>query len=284
MKKELKADLSLLLITLMWGASYPLMSIVVKDIPPFSFLVIRYIISGMILGIFCIKKLNKINKQTIIAAIFVGGTLGIGCSFQLTGLLYTTPSKSGFITGLSVVFVPIYLAIIHKKLPKKETVIGAAIALVGLWLISMKQGATTVNLGDILTLLCAAVFAFQIMAVDKFAKNIDIMLLTCLEMFVIGILAIPPAIVVDKFNITFTAFTVLAMGFMIIFGTILAHSIQNKMQPLTDPAHAAIIYLAEPVFGAMFSMLIGDILSGQALIGCLLIFLAMIVTVRYSSN
>lgn len=282
MKSDLKADASLLLITLFWGASYPLMSIVVKDIPPFSFLVIRYFISGIILGLFCIKKLNKINKQTVIAALFVGGTLGVGCSFQLSGLLYTTPSKSGFITGLSVVFVPIYLAVIHKKLPSKKTTIGAVLALAGLWLISMKQGSMNINLGDILTLLCAAVFALQIMAVDKFAKNVDIMLLTCLEMFVIGILAIPPAIVVDKFNISISYFTVFAMAFMIFFGTIAAHSIQNKMQPFTDPAHAAIIYLAEPVFGGIFSVLIGDILSGQALLGCLLIFIAMMGTVHYS--
>jgi drug/metabolite transporter (DMT)-like permease len=228
--------------------------------------------------------LHKINGQTIIAALFIGGTLGLGCSFQLTGLLYTTPSKSGFITGLSVVFVPIYLAVIQKKLPSKKTIFGAALALTGLWLMSIKQGAMDINIGDLLTLVCAAVFGFQIMAVDKFAKNVDIMLLTCLEMFVIGILAIPPAIAVDKFNISFSPFTIAAMAFMIIFGTIAAHSIQNKMQPLTDPAHAAIIYLAEPVFGALFSILIGDILSGQALLGCLLIFIAMLGTVHYSNS
>lgn len=277
MKKELKADLSLLIVTLIWGASYPLMSLVVKEIPPFSFLVIRYLISGIILAVICGRKLKQINKATIIAALFVGGTLGIGCSFQLFGLLYTTPSKSGFITGLSVVFVPLFMALVYKKFPDKKTILGVIFSLVGLWLISIKQGVVDINFGDLLTIGCAAVFALQIMAVDKFAKEVDVMLLTCLEMFVIAIMAVPPAIVVDKFNITITLFTAVAMGFMIIFGTIVAHTVQNKMQPLTNPSHAAIIYLAEPVFGAIFSSFLGDLLSGKALMGCLLIFGGMII-------
>jgi drug/metabolite transporter (DMT)-like permease len=277
MIKEFKADFSLLIVTLIWGASYPLMSLVVKGIPPFSFLVIRYLISGIILAVICGGKLKKINKATIKAAVFVGGTLGIGCSFQLFGLLYTTPSKSGFITGLSVVFVPVFMGFMYKKLPDKKTILGVILSLLGLWLISIKQGVMDINFGDILTIGCAAVFALQIISVDKFAKEVDVMLLTCLEMFIIGIMSIPPAIVIDKFNITFDLFTLAAMGFMIIFGTIVAHSVQNKMQPLTNPSHAAIIYLAEPVFGAIFSSFLGDVLTGKALMGCLLILGGMII-------
>jgi drug/metabolite transporter (DMT)-like permease len=275
LSKEFKADLSLLFITLIWGASYPLMSLVVRDIHPFSFVAVRYLFSGLILAAFCFKKLRRVNKATWIAALVIGGTLGIGCILQLTGLLYTTPSKSGFITGSCVIFVPIFMAFFYRRFPDIKTVIAVILSITGLWFISMNQGAVNINYGDMLTLLCAAVFALQIIAVDKFANNVDIMVLTCLEMFVTGIIAIPPAIIVEKFDMHITWFTAAAMLLLIILGSVVGHTLQNKMQPFTDPSHAAVIYLAEPVFGAFFSALTGDRLTGKALIGCVLIFSGM---------
>ncbi len=275
MTKGLKADLSLLLVTVVWGASFPIMSVVLKYIPPYSLVALRYFLSGIILAIIFHKKFKNINGQTIKAGIIIGISLFIGCALQFVGLLYTTPSKSGFITGLNVAVVPIVLAIMYKKLPELKTVVGVILSIIGLGIMSI-NGKMGINFGDILTLISAIAFGGQIILVDIYVKNVDVMILTCIELLTVGILGFIPAIGVEKLNVILNPVSIGALIFMILFCTIIAFTVQNKMQPYTDPTHAAIIFLAEPVFSAIFSMLIGDKLTGRTLLGCAFIFVGMI--------
>lgn len=135
MTKELKADICLFLVTIAWGGSFPVMSVALKSIPPYSFLMLRFLFAGVVLALICHKRLKNINKETIIGGIIVGLTMFFGSAFQSVGLLYTTSSKSGFITGLYVVIVPVLVAIIYMKVPDVNTIIGAALALIGLGVI-----------------------------------------------------------------------------------------------------------------------------------------------------
>lgn len=256
------------------------MSIGIKDIPPYTFSSIRYTLAGVILAIFINKRLKNINKDTIKAALFIGVPLGIGAIFQIVGLMYTSPSNCGFITGLNVAAVPIILAVMYKKFPDKKTIIGVVLSIIGLGVMSIKSGFS-INYGDFLTMLAAIAFAFQIIYVDKYAKNVDTMVLTTLEVLIIGIMSFVPALFIEKFNMEFTATSIGALIFTVIFSTIIAFVIQNEMQPYTNPTHAAIIYLAEPVFSAIFSVLMGDILTIRTFIGGLFILAGMVwVTVK----
>lgn len=276
MNKEFKADISLLLATIAWGSSFPIISLALKNFPPYSFVMLRYLLATVLLLPICMKKLKKVNKQTIIAGIIIGLTVFGGTILQTAGLVYTTPSKSGFITGLNVVMVPILIAIIYKRLPDFKTVIGVILSLIGLTLMSL-SGKMELNFGDLLTIIGAIVFSIQILVVDKFANNIDVLMLTFIEFFATGLFSIVPSGIFEKFDFTFNSLSIIGIVYTAIFCTVLAYLIQNKMQPFTNPSHAAIIYLAEPVFGAIFSMFIGDRLTGRTLIGCLFIFLGMVV-------
>lgn len=275
MKREFKADLILLSITVFWGASFPVMSIALKYIPPFSFLSLRYLLSALILLPFGIKSINKINKNTIKAAIFIGLSLFLGSGLQLLGLLYTSPSKSGFLTGLNVIIVPLMIIVIYKKVPQFKTIFGAALSIIGLAFMSY-DGSLVLNIGDILTILCAVAFASQILLVDKYCSNCDIFLLTSLEMLIVGLLGLIPAIYYENMNIVINKISVSSIIYLALFCTVYAYFLQNKVQKYTEPTHAAIIFLAEPVFGAIFSIFIGDKLGGNTLIGCLLIFIGML--------
>lgn len=276
MTKELKADLSLLLVTVVWGASFPVISLLLKYIHPYSFIAIRYFLSGAILAIIFHKRFKHINKKTINSAVIIGIALFLGSVFQVVGLVYTTPSKSGFITGLYVVVVPIIMAVMYKVIPDAKTTMGIIFALIGLGVISI-DSTLKINPGDFLTLLCAIAFAFQIILVDKYIKDVDIILVTCIETLVAGILGFVPAVIVENLSFTINLTFMLCMIFMVVFCTIGAYMIQNKMQPYTNPTHAAIIFLGEPVFGAIFSMIFGDKLTGKTLAGCALILLGMII-------
>jgi drug/metabolite transporter (DMT)-like permease len=274
--RQLKAELSLLAITIFWGASFPIMSIALKDVPPYTFIALRNLLGALLLAIVFYKRLKNINKKLILGATFIGVSLFLGSVFQMVGLVYTTPSKSGFITGLNVIFVPIILVVVFKQRPDRKTILGIIVSIVGLLLMS-SSGINGFNMGDVLTLICAICFSAQILLVDKYTKEVDPILLTILELAVVGILALIPSIFVDKLQVNINGFSVFAIGFTTIFCTAIAMIVQNKMQKHTNPSHAAIIYLAEPVFGAIFSVFIGDVLSGRTLWGCITILSGMLV-------
>jgi drug/metabolite transporter (DMT)-like permease len=276
MTKQLKADLSLIAVTVVWGASFPIMSIAFKSVPPYSFIAIRYILSALILGAVFIKKFKNFNKEMLKPGILIGLALGIGCILQAVGLIYTTPSKSGFITGLNVIFVPIFIALLYKKLPDFKTNVGVVLSVLGLALMSI-SGGMGINLGDFLTLLSAVAFAAQIILVDKFSRNSDLAILTTIEFLTVGLLSTVPAVIVEGFSMDLNLFAVGAIIFTALFCTIFAYGLQNVAQAYTTPTHTAIIFLAEPVFSAIFSVFIGDKLSGRTFWGCLLILIGMIV-------
>lgn len=276
MGNQIKADLSLLSITLVWGASFPIMSVAFKSVPPYSFIAIRYLLAGLILALIFIKRLKRLNKATVIAGIVVGFALGLGSILQAVGLLYTTPSKSGFITGLNVILVPIFIAIIYKKLPDIKTNIGVALSILGLAIMSL-NGSVGINKGDILTLIAAIAFAAQILLVDKLVNGIDVAVLTCIELLTVGVLSAVPAVVIEGFNMKLNIFAICAIAFTALFCTIFAYGVQNIAQGYTTPTHTAIIFLAEPVFSAIFSIFIGDKLTGRTLLGCLFILVGMLV-------
>jgi drug/metabolite transporter (DMT)-like permease len=276
MGNQIKADLSLLSITLVWGASFPIMSVAFKSVPPYSFIAIRYLLAGLILALIFIKRLKRLNKATAIAGIVVGFTLGLGSILQAVGLLYTTPSKSGFITGLNVILVPIFIAIIYKKLPDIKTNMGVVLSILGLAIMSL-DGSVGINKGDILTLIAAIAFAAQILLVDKLVNGIDVAVLTCIELLTVGALSAVPAVVIEGFNMKLNIFAICAIAFTALFCTIFAYGVQNIAQGYTTPTHTAIIFLAEPVFSAIFSIFIGDKLTGRTLLGCLFILVGMLV-------
>jgi drug/metabolite transporter (DMT)-like permease len=120
LNKQMKADIALLGVTVIWGASFTLMKEGIKDIPPYTFLGIRYLIGALILGLAFYKRMKNVNKESIKYGFIIGLALAGGGIFQILGLQYTTASKSGFITGLSVVIVPILMALYIKRFQDQE--------------------------------------------------------------------------------------------------------------------------------------------------------------------
>lgn len=282
--KQVKADLVLVLITVLWGGSFPISSISLKYMGPFTFLFFRYLLAAFILVLICMKRLKNTNITILKAAFYIGMSIMLGCAFQFWGLSYTTPSKNGFITGINVVLVPIILALLYKKIPELKVILGVILALIGLAIMSLTGGITNINKGDILTLICAVFFAVQIVLVDKLAVDIDIMLLTCLEMVVVMVTSFVPAYIVEGFNFKPVPFLIFSLIYLSVFCTVFAYGMQNKVQPYTTPTHAAIIFTLEPVFAALFSTLIGDSLTGRTLIGSVFILVGTLLITLKSSK
>ncbi|MDP4091398.1 MAG: DMT family transporter [Bacillota bacterium] len=279
MKKETRAEFGLIFITMIWGVGFPLTSLALKGIGPYTLVSIKCFLAAAAILILSAKKLKSIDRKTVIAGFFIALALTAGNLLQTAGMLYTTPSKSSFITGLSVVFVPIILTVMYKKLPGPRIILGVIISVIGLLFLTY-NGDKDINLGDILTLACAFVYSFQILLIDKYGKTADGVLLAGVELIFVGLLSLPPAIMMEGYHVETSGIVIAAILITGLLGSGLGMAGQNKLQPYLNPSHAAIIYLCEPVFGVIFSTFIGDILSLRAIFGCILILLAMFIAAR----
>ena len=166
MSKKLRADLILLAITVVWGASFPLMKMVLGFIPAYAYLSIRFLLAAVVLVLLFRKSLTKMNKRVLLYGCIIGLFMFGGMAFQVVGLYTTSASNSGFITGLNVVMVPVFAAVMLKKRPDRASFIGITIAFAGLFFLS---GGLNFNFneGDFLTFLCAICWAFQIICIDN---------------------------------------------------------------------------------------------------------------------
>lgn len=287
MKMKAKyADLSLLLVAFGWGATFVVIQNAISILPPFSFNGLRFSIASIILGILLLffyrTELKRLNKKMLFSGIFLGVWLFLGYAAQTAGLLYTTSSKAGFITGLNVVLVPILSLFIFKQKLSKNAAIGIAVATIGLYLLTMTD-VSPFNKGDLLVLLCAICFAMQIVITDKLAKQIPALLLTVIQLSTVAVLSIIASLLFEDWRNVYTVPTLLNWGIIFalfitaVFATSFAFFAQTYFQQFTSPTRVALIFATEPVFAAITGFFwANEKLSLSALMGCILIFAGMI--------
>ncbi|MBS4173214.1 DMT family transporter [Bacillus sp. FJAT-49736] len=287
MNKRLLAELGLLLVALIWGSTFVVVQNAIEFLPPMTFNAIRFFVAGVvILLIYIIKEKGKIivSVNQFLPGILLGICLFIGYSFQTIGLLYTTPSKAGFITGLSVVMVPLIIFIIYKKRPATKALIGSIGAVIGLYLLAAKN-SNELSIGDGFVLICAFGFAFHIILTDRVTKKVPILLLTTVQIFTVSLTCAVGALLFEKWQVVFQSShifsrtTIFAMLITAILGTAFAFFMQTTAQRHTTPTRVGIILTMEPVFAAITSFIvINERLSIYGSIGCVLIFFGMVVS------
>lgn len=287
MTRQIKADLSILSITVVWGSSFILMKNITGNIPFYAYLFLRFSVAGVLLALIFIRQIRKINRKALIQGSVIGLMLFGGMALQYIGLNDTSASHSAFITGLNVVMVPVISAIYLKKKPPVRAVIGVLLATAGLFFLSGGFSGAW-NTGDTLTLLCAVCFALQIIFIDKFTQETDARLLAVVQILSAALLygllwmgyglsAGPAPVIIN----TQVILTILYTGAL---GTAFAFGVQTIAQQYTSPTRTALLLTFEPVFGAFFALTIPgtngvtEKLTLNTGIGCLLIFLGMIIT------
>ncbi|HHV65898.1 MAG TPA: DMT family transporter [Peptococcaceae bacterium] len=278
----LLADFSLLMVALSWGATFTIVKTAIEDLPPFPFLAIRFALAFLTLAPFLWLKRQAINKKTALKGLLLGFFLFAGYATQTIGLQYTTASNAGFITGLSIVIVPLLVAIHQRKLPPKAITAGALTATIGLALLSIGDNFS-VNSGDPIVLTCAFFYALHIFFVGRFAPGLDATVLTAFQLLMASALNGVCTLLFPQPQFAFTPYVWFGLFITAVFCTSLAFLIQTKMQQFTSASHTAIIFAAEPVFAALFAFLLaGELLSLRGYIGAALV-LAGILLAELSS-
>jgi drug/metabolite transporter (DMT)-like permease len=286
MKKSLFADISLTLVALVWGSTFVLVQNAIASLPPNAFNAIRFLIAALILGswllLFERNQLRQLNWSIVLSGLLLGSWLFAGYAFQTVGLLYTTSSKAGFITGLSVVLVPLFSLFLLKQKPTRNALIGVGIATIGLYLLTLTD-MTSLNRGDALVLVCAIGFALHIIFTGRYSEKFPTLLLTVIQIFTVSILSGLLAILTEDYALAFQVDilrqkdVLIALIITSVFATALAFFAQTSFQKYTTPTRVALIFAMEPVFAAITAYFwASERLSTNALFGCICIFAGMI--------
>jgi len=280
--KGIQAEIYLLGIVVIWGSTFAIIKGILDQIMPFTFLAYRFFWAAFILGLIFWKRLKNIDKIILGKGFLIGIFLFLGFTFQTVGLKYTTATKAGFITGLSVVLVPIISHFFIREKISKNSIIGVILAVIGLWFLNYNS-SFIFNFGDFLVLLCAVSFAMHIISVGLYARKVDYVLLVIVQLTTAFVLSFLMVLFFERPGIHLyypsgVWWSIILTG---IFATALAFYMQNKFQRYSTATKTAIIFSGEPIFGAIFAyLLLGEKVGLIAWIGGLLIIFGMIISQR----
>jgi drug/metabolite transporter (DMT)-like permease len=269
-------DFALLFCTIIWGLSFTIMKDIIGiEISLGLFVFLRFLISSLIIFYIAGDKVAKLGRDGIIAGVILGILIFAGFATQTAGLIYTTASKSAFITSLSTAMIPVVLLVHRHRLPEPLVLSAILIAMVGMYMMTGPAGGEF-NLGDLLTLLCAIIFGIQIYFMGIATLKYDSLGLTAVEL---GTTAILAACLLPFEKIIFipSAKTIFAVGFLTIFATAFALTVQTWVQKKIPAVRAGLILTAEPLFAYMFAAtLLGEQFNGIQKIGGLVIIAAIL--------
>ena len=284
MSRSLKAHILLVLITLIWGLTFVVIKNALADVSPLFFNSIRMTLAAITLTAVFHRDLSKLTKGSLLYGVVIGALLWLGNELQTVGLKYTTPSKSAFLTGLSVVLVPVFLALFWKRKICPWRAGGVALAFAGLYLLTIPGGASGLNFrsmnhGDLLTLVAAIVFGFHIIYMGHATQANSWRQIAVIQTAVAALLMIFAVPVAEKVWVIWSGRVVAGIFLTGFLSLALAFSVQAWAQQFTPATHTALIFSLEPVFASMTSFFfLGERLGTRSAFGGLLILAGVLIS------
>lgn len=269
--KEYKAEFFLLIVTLTWGLSFPIVKLALVDFTPFVFVFLRFLATVILFVIIYRNNSEIFQLEKIRTGLILGIFLYMGYAFQTLGMVYTTASKSAFITGINLMFVPFIQFAVLKLKPGLLNIIGAIMVLAGLYYFTGAH-LDEPNLGDILTIFCALSFALHIVLLSKFSERSSFEALAAGQFYSMTFLGLLFVIILEnrifgEIRLNFSPTSVTYLLAITVFSTLLGLILMAKFQKFTTPFRAGIIYNMEGVFAAVFSyFMLGEVLTGGQVI------------------
>lgn len=288
-RQQLKGSLMLLLTAIIWGCAFVAQSAAMDSVGPFTFQATRSLLGAVVLIPIILvmdkKKKNdqehiehlKNKKTLLIGGVVCGVILCAASNLQQFGIVTTDPGKAGFITAMYILLVPVLGLFIGKKVQNRLWLC-IVIAAAGLYFLCI-NGSFSLASGDILVILCAVVFSFHILAVDKFSPITDGVRLSCIQFFVCSLISGILMLIFEKPELN----SIIAAAVPILYAGIgscgIAYTLQILGQKYTPPTIASLIMSLESVFAVIAQIVILRIVpSGREIIGCILMFAAIIIS------
>lgn len=297
MKTAFKNEMLLLLVTFIWGSSFVAQKFGLQNIGPMTFFCMRSAIAVVFLGAIVLyrKKTGKINtyrtEDVIKGGVLCGLALSVAGSLQQVGLAYTTVGKTGFITSLYVIIVPLLGLFMGKKL-KKIIILCIIGTVIGLYLLCVPAGefhAGSFNIGEALVMLSALFFSVHIILIDEFTGRADSIEISCIQFIVVAVIALPVMILIDP-HITVPGETfcyslpgpediyhsIIPLLYSGVLSSGIAYTLQIKAQKHINPVIASLILCVEAVFAAVCgAVVLHEMMTAREIAGCVIMFVSI---------
>ena len=282
----------LVVTTFIWGTAFLAQKFGADHLGPVSFTVLRNVLGGLfLLAVIAIRR-GKPNRQTVLKSVLAGFFCGIplflAMSSQQVGVEYTTPGICAFLTTNYVLFVPIFASVLTRKLPRAYIWIGALLALAGTYLICLTgegrvESFAGIGRGELWSILCAALFAVQMLVVDRFARSVDLLVMSASQLLTCAVIGLPLMLLLPseaaKLSCDSLVAATVPLVYCGVFSSGIAYTLQNVAQSRVSASMAGILLSLESVFGALSGWLVrGDSLSAGQLAGCAIVFAAATLT------
>jgi drug/metabolite transporter (DMT)-like permease len=286
MSRTLKAHVLLVVVTFIWGATFVVIkNVVEQDVSPLLFNFVRMTLAALCLALIFHRELMRMTRGTFWAGAITGVFLWLGYEFQTTGLRLTSASKSAFLTGVSVVLVPLFLMIFWRRKIRLWTGIGVLAAIIGLFLLTVPASQSglgnwaSVNRGDLLTLGCAVSFGFHIIFLGRATERHPFAQIGFIQIATAAVLMAFTVPVAESAHMVWSPAVIWALAITGLLGTAAAFTIQAWAQQFTSPTNTALIFSLEPVFAWLTSYIaLGERLGGRAAAGALLILAGVLIS------
>ncbi len=266
----------LILTTLIWGSSFVILKSALDSITPLWVLAIRFSGAAILMLIACLPRLKKLDKRYVTGGCLMGLCLAAAYILQTYGLVYTTPGKNAFLTTTYCILVPFLYWVISGKRPDKYNIIAALVCLVGVGFVCLGNDLS-INIGDMLTILCGLFYGLHIIVTSRTAENRDPVLITMLQFATAAVVCFIGAVLFEPAPHDIGSGTWLSIAYMTFICTGLCYILQTVGQKYTPPSQTAVILTLESVFGSAISVILGvESLTFNIALGFFLIFIAII--------
>jgi drug/metabolite transporter (DMT)-like permease len=273
-KQRLRADLTLLVVAVIWGSAFVVQRLAAVEVGVYLFNGLRFLVAAFALAPLAVSRrlagpeIESVSRKSLPGVILVGLLLAGGAALQQAGLKYTTAGNAGFITGLYVVFIPIFLGLFWHQQVQRITWLGALLAAIGLFLLST-GGRFRLSLGDALELAGAVLWALHVIFIGRLVQRLDVLQIAVGQYLVCGLVSLSIGLVVEGQMMPAVLEKWWAVAYTGLISVGLGYTLQAVGQRVAPPADAAIILSLEAVFAAIAGWIFLDERLGPVqLVGC----------------
>jgi drug/metabolite transporter (DMT)-like permease len=267
MSRLAKAHLLLLAVVFVWGSTFVLVKDALADISPLLFNLLRMALAAVCLGLIYRTHIGRIDRRSLLFGAVTGLLLAAGYQFQTEGLRLTTPSKSAFITGMTVIFVPLLVAIPRLRpagtsTPRWNAFAGALLAFTGIVFLTTPAHSgfdlRSINTGDLLTLACALAFACHVLALAHFSPRMRFEQLALLQVSFAAVFMAISLPIFERPHVHWSVRVVIALAVASALATAVAFTVQSWAQQILPATHTAVLLTLEPVFAWLTAWIVLD--------------------------
>lgn len=283
MMKPTAAILWLIVLNIIWGFSFPLMDYLLGEMSPYMLLLVRFSTASLILIVIFYKQFFNMTKREYKLIVIMSIPELLGMYFQIIGLSESSSTNTAFITSLTVIILPIILKVFDRHVLGRNMIYGILLATVGISLMTL-QANMSLSKGDIIVFMGTISFAFLYYFLGKYGNQVQTGALTVVQFVLLSVVSGIFVLREGNYHVATDSKSLLFFVFLILFCTIFANMLHNKVQHYVPTAFIGIIFLLEPIAASTLAWFMGETISVRQIIGALIVIMSVFFTLEMAKT